>query len=392
MTAPTRYPNVPQQQWTPLPYAPQIGDLWTENFHERTDVDYFLPAVAQSGQITTIAITANAPGDTLTVTIDGVPVIFTAGASANASALAGETAVEAIALLATILANGASVATNVLTLAFTDYEDHTIAVASSGATTLTPTTTAAVSDAKLLHGMWVAKRAPVGSFMRVMGEPSSISDQLAGVLFRIPGAGPDTATMAIALGMDADFLPVGRPYALATSGAGIVVGFVGDAPAPLDPVYRVCSGAGAGMWAKSDLSTSGTSEVVTLTLTTTATDTVAFNFDGLPDLTIASATGTEITDAATLYGLWVGNAAYAALGSIVDNLDGTLTITFADTTTHVFTDNSGGTSSIADAVDVPAVASTPALAVLCPDFSWGRPSIVGQPDEPDRAFLLLDPA
>jgi hypothetical protein len=116
-------------------------------------------------------------------------------------------------------------------------------------------------------------------------------------------------------------------------------------------------------------------------------DLVAFNYDGLVNLSIAEATGVVATDAANLFAQWNANPQYLALGSIVDNLDGTLEITFADFTTHAFTDGSGGTSTIVETVDTAAVAAGAATAKLIPNYSWGRPSITA--GDPTRAFLRL---
>jgi hypothetical protein len=389
--ASTTFPNVAQQAFTSVPEAPLIGDVWEGEIYNPGSVSYFLPSVVQEAQVTTITLGANAPGDTLTVTIDGAKITATAGADLAASTAAVEAAIEAAAIFAAIV--GVTVASPVATLTFLDYEDHVVSVASSGATTIAAATSnAAVSNAELDYGMWAAKRAPVGSFLNVMGQPSATSDLFAGVLFRVPGSAPFTNIQVETLGFDSDWLPPNRAYLLALAGMGIVVQYSGTAPTVLDSVYRVCSGTDYGKWAASDLSTAGTSKVVTLTLTTTAADALAFNFDGLPDLTIASASGTEATDAAAFYALWLANATYNALGTIVNNGAGVLQITFNDTTTHVFTDNSGGASTVVEAVITAAVASTAATAVLVPGASWGRPSISSVSGQPNRAFLRLSPA
>ena len=386
------FPNAAQQVFTPVPDAPLIGDVWEGELFNPGVVSYYIPRVVEVGQTTSITLGANAPGDTLTITIDGVAVTATAGASLVASCAAVELAIETPALLSAIV--GATSTSPVVTLAFTDFAAHTVAVLSSGATTIVAAlVTPAVANAQLDYGQWVAKRAAIGSMLNIAGQPSATSDLFAGVLFRVPGARPFTDLQALITGQSADWLPVGLDYALAMAGVGIVVPFVGSAPGVLDPVFRVCSGgANYGKWATSDLSVAGTSEGVTLTLVTVAADVVAFDYDGLPPLSIASATGVEITDAADLFAQWVSSAAYAAIGSIVDNLDGTLTVTFVDTTTHVFTDGSGGGSSIAEVVDTAAAAGTPASAVAMPTFSWGRPSISGVTNQPDRAFLRLSPS
>lgn len=390
MANPNQFPWVPQTQFARIPYGQFPGDVWEGDLFNERNSRGLIAAVTPVSQVTNVLIGANNPGDAVGIYIDGALFQVTAGANAGATALLLEALLEASAILASIVST-VTVDTATVAITFADDQAHVVTEYSPDATTATVSTaTAAVGQQRIRFGYGVARQATGVSINTTkVVKPTSISDMFAGVIFRTPSSGiPDASVLALDPDYDVTFLPPGFAYSLGWRDMGIVVEYVGAAPTETDPVYWICTGADAGKWRATDGGTPGVGEVVTLTLTTTAADALAFNYDGLPDLTIASASGTEATDAAAFYALWIANAAYAALGSIVDNLDGTLTITFADFTTHVFTDNSGGTSTIVQAVDTAAVAAIPATSQLMPNLSWGRPTNSG--GEVPCAYLRLD--
>lgn len=388
------FPNSFQTEYARIPKAPLPGDLWEGEIFNERPIGGLIANVTPVAYASTVTIANFVAGDEVGITVKGVDVVVTAVTDASATAALLNAKINAAALLSGVLSS--TVAGPALTLAGAlgvDLNSTNVVEFSPDTTTSAITgITDAVVQQQLDFGYGVVRDIPSLTVNRnAIKKPTAASDKFVGVLVRTRG-GQIPAAQIEASGFDPDWLMPGMTYAVLRENAGVVVEFVGTEPTESDDVYLLFSGTNAGKWQTTDGSTPGTNEVVTLTLTTTAADLVAFNYDGLPDLSIASASGTETTDAATLFGLWKANASYMAIGDIVDNLDGTLTITFFDTTTHAFTDNSGGTSSIAENVDTPAVASTPATAMLIADYSWGLPSIPASADLPARAFLRLSPS
>jgi hypothetical protein len=384
-TAVPGFPNTYQTQYTRMPKAGLPGSLWEGELFQERPTGGLIAAVTPVAYAATVTIAAFNSGDEVGINVNGVTIAVTAVTDAPATAALLNTAINSAGLLSGVLSS--TVAGAVLTLAGALNQSLTVTEYSPDATTAAVTgVTAAVVQQQLLFGMAVVKDVPstTTNFIKIR-KATSADDIFAGVLIR---TGQDIpADQISAAGYDSRYLMPGQVYTVMRENAGVYVEYVGEAPTETDLVYRVFTGANSGLWSATDGSTAGTSEVVTLTLTTTAADALAFNYDGLPDLSIASASGTEATDAAAFFALWKANASYMAIGDIVDNADGTLTITFIDTTTHTFTDNSGGASTIVEAVDTAAVASTPATAVLVPGYSWGAPSITE--DLPARARLRL---
>jgi hypothetical protein len=385
------FPNSFQTEYARIPKAPLPGDLWESELFNERPFGGLIAAVTPVAYAATVTIAAFNSGDEVGVVINGVTIPVTAVTDADATAALLNTAINNATLLSGVISS--TVAGAVLTLAGALGVEITVTEYSPDATTAAVTgVTAAVIQQQLDFGYGVVRDIPSLTVNRnAIKKPTAASDKFVGVLVRTRG-GQIPAAQIEASGFDPDWLLPGNTYAVLRENAGVVVEFVGDAPTESDDVYLIFSGANAGKWRATDGGTAGTSEIVTLTLTTTAADALAFNFDGLPDLAIASASGTEATDAAAFFALWVANAAYAAIGSIVDNADGTLTITFFDDTTHAFTDNSGGASTITEAVDTAAVAAIPATAMLIANYSWGLPSIEAAADLPARAFLRLSPS
>jgi hypothetical protein len=358
--ATTVFPNVAQTTFTPVPEAPLIGDVWEGEIFNPGAVSYFLPSVVEEAQITSITFGANAPGDILTVTIDGAKITATAGADLAATTAAVEAAIEAAAIFAAIV--GVTSASPVATLTFLDYEVHTVSVATSGATTIVAAlVNAAVSNAELDYGMWAAKRSPIGSFLNVMGQPSALSDQFAGVLFRVPGSAPFTNIQVETLGFNSDWLPPNRAYLLALAGLGIVVQYSGTAPTVLDPVYRVATGANYGKWAASDLGveqvTQGdvvsnyvapVAQVTRGDVVFNGTDDVGVNVDGMAPLFVPSDTSDDITVAALVVA-WNASPAYFALATATADTSGAeswFILTFKDDLVHTMTAYSPATATV----------------------------------------------
>jgi hypothetical protein len=377
----TEFPFVHQSDYARIPLGPLPGDMFEGELHNAKVHRGLIAKVTEVAKVITITIGANNAGDEVGVTIDGGTVAVTAGADATATAALLDTALEGASFLSEMIDTVVAAAA-VVTVTFVAGFDPTVVEYSPDATTATvATTTAAVVQQKLLYGMGVVRDVPstTANFTKVR-KPTSLSDVFAGVLLRTHGTNLPAEQIRLA-GQDPDYLCPGYPYTVVSSGIGIVVEYVGDAPAEDDDVYFIMSGANAGYWSTVD---GGTSQVSTLTLTTTAADTFSINYDGYPEITF-TANGTEATDATTLTTAWNASPFYSALGTIENNGDGTVTITFADRSDHTFTDNSGGTTSVAESIDTDAVAAT---AQLRPEYSWAQPSAVTGAD-PDRAYLRL---
>lgn len=391
--ASTVFPNVAQTIFTPVAEAPLLGDVWEGEVNNPGNVSYFLPAVVEVAQVTTITLGNNTGSETLTITIDGVSVTAATAGSLAATAAAVEAAIEAPALLASIV--GAVTASPVVTLTFLDYEDHVVEVASSGSTTIVAATpTVAVANAKLDFGMHVAKRAPVGTINAIMGQPSTTSDQFAGVLFRTPGAGGYTETQTALLGYSSSSLPPGKAYLLAVSGLGIVVPYSGTAPTVLDPVYRVCSGSAYGKFAASALTVAGSAQVTRGDVVFNGTDLVGLDVDSLVTLSVASDTSDDIT-AAALRDAWNASPAHFAVATASIDLSGTpsyIILTFKDEASHTVAAYSPATADITGITNTTTAVATTSSAVLLSGASWGKPSISGVSGQPNRAFLRLSPA
>jgi hypothetical protein len=150
------------------------------------------------------------------------------------------------------------------------------------------------------------------------------------------------------------------------------------------------TGLNAGAWA----AVSGAvRKVVTLTSVSVADGSIGFSLAGLSELSL-TATASAINDMTSLVGQFNASGDYRALVAdnivdVVDNLDGTATITFAEGVDPAFVDTSTGTSTVSQNVDFSFVAAN---AVLHPEFSWGKASIEASADAPARAFLRLSRA
>ncbi len=385
----TGFPNSPQSTFTPVYDGPQIGDVWEQEVFNPGNVSYFLPRITEVSQVNTLVIGNNTPANILTITIDGVSVTAVVGANLAATVAAVVTAISTPALLAAVVTPVGSSPNVVLT--FSDAEPHTVAVSSSGATTITGATptTLPVANAKLDLGMHVAKRAAIGTVFDVMGQPSALTDIFAGVLIRYPGSGPFTDTQQIILGQSTEWLPTNRSYILGVSGISPVVQFVGTAPTVLDKVYRVCTGANYGKFAASDL---GVAQVTRGDVVFNATDDVGLTVDSLPPLFVPSNTSDDQT-AADLRDAWNASAQHFAVATATIDTSGSesyIILTFKDYATHTVVAYSPATADITGITNTTIAIA--ASAVLLPNATWGRPSISGVSGTPNRAFLRLSPA
>jgi hypothetical protein len=375
------FPNTYQTEYARFPKAPLPGSLWEGELFQERPTGGLIAAVTEVAYTATITIGSFNASDTVGVEINGGLVIVTATTDADTTAGLLAAAINDAAFL-----DGVASATSagaVVTLTGALGEELTTVEYSPDTTTATVLVTQeAVVQPQLCFGMGVVRDVPSTTVQYTkVAKPSSLTDVFAGVLVRTKGT-ELTRSQILASGYNPDYLQPGQVYTVMKENAGVTVEFTGNAPDESDDVYLIMTGADAGKWRSDD---GGTSQVSTLTVTSVGADTLAFNYDGLPDLSL-TATGTAADDADGLANLWNANAQYAAIGSAVGNGDGTLTITFADTSAHTFTDNSTGTSSIAENIDTAAVAAT---ARLMEQLSWGRPSIPASADIPARAFLRL---
>ena len=392
MTTPTAgFPNEFQTEYARIPKAPLPGDYWEGQLFAGRHDNAVLARVTEVAYASTVTIGAFNATDQVGVTINGVNVAVAATTDAAATAVLLVAAINAATLLSGVI-TATYGAGAVLTLAGALGADLTVTEYSPSATTATiSAVTASVVQPQVAYGYGVALNAPSGvmSGKKIM-RPSSLSDSFAGVLVRTQHTDlPAAQIEATSATFNTNYCMPGQAYKIETANCGVMVEYVGTAPVETDSVYWICTGASAGLWRADDGSTAGTSQVSTLTITSVDDGLVGFSYDGLPALTLG-ATPNATADATSLRGLFVGNAAYAAIGTIVDNGAGTLTITFINDAVHTFADESTGTSAVAEVIDTAAVAAIPATAKLIPGYSWGKPSILAANDSPGRGYLRLN--
>lgn len=97
-------------------------------------------------------------------------------------------------------------------------------------------------------------------------------------------------------------------------------------------------------WGKFRADNGGQNQVVALTFSGAGAGTVAGNFDGLFDISFAD-TGTDADNAAQWAALANGNVQYSSIATY-EAVGAVVTVTFKDTSTHIFTDNSSGGPAI----------------------------------------------
>lgn len=377
------FPNSFQTEYARIPKAPLPGSLWEGELFNQRPAPGLIANVTPVAFSATVTIGAFNSGDQVGVNINGVQVVVTATTNADTTAALLNAAINDAALLAGVVSS--TVAAAVVTVTGATNVSVTLTEYSPDATSATVNVTqAAVVQQQLCYGYGVVRDVPsLTTNFHQIKKPSALTDDFAGVLIRTEGTNlPPAQIQAYNSTLDTRYLVPGQTYTVMKENAGVVVEFVGTAPTETDDVYLIMTGVNAGKWR---VDHGGTSQVSTLTVTSVGADTLAFNYDGLPDLSL-TATGVAADDADDLADLWNANAQYAAIGTAVGNGDGTLTITFSDTVAHTFTDNSTGTSSIAESIDTVAVAAN---AKLIEQYSWGRPSIPASADLPARAFLRL---
>ena len=382
-TAVPGFPNSFQTEYARIPKAPLPGSLWEgELFNERPD-GALIAKVDEVAYAATVTIAAFNSGDEVGININGVTVAVTAVTDASATAALLNTAINSAALLSGVISS--TVAGPALTLAGALGQEITVTEYSPDATTAAVTgVTSAVVQPKLCYGYGVAADVPSTSFTyNKVKKPSSLSDVFAGVLIRTIGTDlPPAQILATDSLFDPNYLMPGQVYTRARANCGVVVEYVGTAPAQGDPVYWVCTGTDAGKWRKDS---GGVSQVTSGTLTFNATDDVGLTVDSLPALFVPSNTSSNQT-ATDLRTAWNASAQYYAVATMSGTTN-TIILTFNDTATHTVTAYSPATADITGITNTTtAVAAT---AQLRANFSWGRPSILPAADLPARAFLRL---
>lgn len=384
----TGFPNSPQVDYARISKAPLPGTLWDEEHWNASPLSALVPFVEAVAFVKTFTFAANNPGDVVGLDIDGGAVTVESGANEAATAALFVTALGNAGFVASYFASITDTGGGVVTVVGVLGQDPTLTPIEEGATTLTiGTTTPAALPLIVCFGEGVTHYDNgTGINTDKVQRPSSLDDKLVGVMLRTTGAKLPAGQVAEG-GYDPalnifNAVP-GFAYSVERANVGVVVEYVGDAPGITDDVYWICTGDNAGKWAKSD---GAGSKVVTLTVTSVADGDVGFSYQGLTPLSL-TATGNATNDAASLFAQLSANVAYQALlTNSVDNLDGTITLTFVPGLDPAFLDASTGTSAVAEAVDTAVV---PANAKLIPEWSWGKPSILASADVPARAFLRL---
>lgn len=383
VTYPDQFPYVAQSNYVDLPYGQRPGDVWEGDIHNERNGRGLIAKVTPVSQVTDVLIAANNPTDVVGVVIDGATIPVIAGASAGATALLLEAAIEASAILATIIST-VTVDTATVTITFADDQPHTVTEYSPDATTATPSeVTAAVSQQRLLFGYGVVKEAVGDSanFTKVV-KPTALTDDFAGVLYRTPSSNL-TPEMTEYLGFDGDYLCPGKAYSLGLRNLGIVVEYVGEPPVVTDPVYLIMAGANAGKWRVND---GGTAQVTRGDVEFSTTDDVGLTVDSLPNLFVASDTSDDIT-ATALRDAWNASAEHFAVATASVDVSGAesyIILTFKDTAAHTVAAYSPATADITSITDTTAAVA--ANGQLIANGSWGRPSVsTGD----TRAYLRL---
>ena len=375
MADPNAFPYTPQTTFVDIPEAPLVGDIFEyEHLNSRVQ-RATIAKVTPVSQVVTILIGANNPGDLVGVTIDGGTVSVTAGASANATALLLEAALEGAAFIDV----EATVNVATVTVTFADFLTHTVVEFSPDATTATVTVTVpAVNQEQLLYGMGVAKKAPTSLNNNCVVKPSSMSAVFAGVLFLRHGTNLPRDQIQAA-GFDPDYLCPGYTYSSAVANMGIMAKYVGTAPAIGDPVYWIKTGADAGWWATSS---GAVSQVTTGTVVPNVGDTVGLTIDSFPDVTVTS-TAVAADTAVLIANAINARADLAAIVSATTNVADVI-LTFADDQAHTVVAVSPAVADVTPIVLTTAPVA--ANAELRSEYSWAKPSITSNPP---RAFLRL---
>lgn len=386
-TAVPGYPNEFQTQYTRLPKAPLPGEFAAEDLWNARPLSATLPWVDPVAYAQTWTIGNNTPGDVVGVEIAGGEVTVVSGADANATGALLKAKLDASGFVATYIASSTDNGGGVLTVVGQLGQDPTIVPVEEGATTLAIVVdTPAQLPLIVCFGEGVA-RYDGGDGLNAykFKRPDSMSDKLLGILLRTTGAKLPAGQVA-ELGTEPPLnvfnAQPGQTYSIERENVVVVVEYIGNAPTVLDDVYWIKEGADAGKWTTSD---GAVSKVVTLTATSVADGDIGFSYNGLPALSL-TATGVAADDASALYQQLLASATYSGLfaspSDVVDNLDGTLSLTFAPGLSPVFADASTGTSTVAETVVTEAVAAN---AELVPQYSWDRATITA--DAPARAFL-----
>jgi hypothetical protein len=381
----------PQTEFARISKASLLGCLWEEDLMGATPLNGLLPNVDEVAFTKTIEIGANNPGDEVGVSIAGGEVLVVSGANATATALLLANALTASVFAATYVDTSIPAAA-VVTIVGVVGQDPVITGIAKGTTT----STIAIAEAAVVQPVAgfgegvVVYDAGGGLNDEKFRRPSSMTDRFLGVVSRTPGSSlPLGQRSQAGLSIDPDECTPGS-YALERTNVGIMVPYIGTAPNPLLPVYHIMTGLNAGAWA----AVSGAvRKVVTLTSVSVADGSIGFSLAGLSELSL-TATANATNDMTSLVGQFNASGDYRALVAdytvdVVDNLDGTATITFAEGVDPAFVDTSTGTSTVSQNVDTSFVAAN---AVLHPEFSWGKASIEASADAPARAFLRLSRA
>jgi hypothetical protein len=364
-----QFPLGPQTTTSTLhrPYLP--GDTWSRDLLNDKDIaNATIPHRTTAKQVSTFVVSGANAGDVFGPVIDGATFQIVSTGVTDTTGPLIVTKLITVAMLALIVETASyDAGTNKVTVEFADNEAHTIenftAPGDTDAISTILNTTTAVSQEKLTFGLFVAQDTASGAERGDIKKPTSMSDQLLGLLYhnaafeQTPDAIRNAHVGGYAANYNPNYLKPGQGFGVNRIGCKCAQVVEGQGPAATDPVYVVMTGADAGKVRKNDGSVNATQ---TLLMVSTAADTVGFSYAGGVPLTV-TANGTEAVDTAALVVLWNANAFYAALGTAEADGANILVTRSGGLAFPAFTDESGGTSSVVVDSETAATAATARL-------------------------------
>jgi hypothetical protein len=364
-----QFPLGPQTETSTLHRHYLAGDTWSRDLLNDKDIaNATIPHRTTAKQVSTFVVAGVNAGDVFGPKIDGATFEVTSTGTTDTTGPLIVTKLSTVAMLALIIASASyDDATNKVTVNFADNEAHTIenftAPGDTDAISTILNTTTAVAQEKLTFGLFVAQDTASGAERGDIKKPTSMSDQLLGLLYHNAGfeQTPDAVRSAhiggYSANYDSRYLKPGQGYGVNRIGSKCAQVVAGQGPAATDPVYVVMTGADAGKVRKNDGAVNATQ---TLLIVSTGADTLGFSYAGGTPLTL-TANGTEAVDVAALVLLWNANAFYAALGTAVQDGARILVTRAGAVAFPAFTDESGGTSSVVVDSETAATAATARL-------------------------------
>jgi hypothetical protein len=371
-----QFPIGPQTETSTLHRHYLAGDTWSRDLLNDKDIaNATIPVRTTAAQVSEFVVTAANAGDVFGPMIDGgVFSVVSTGVTDTTGPLIVTKLLTSVLLAALVATASYDAGTNKVTVTFADNTTHTIenftAPGDTDAISSIADTTDAVAQEQLEFGLFVAQDTATGAERGDIKKPTSMTDQLLGLLYHNAGfeMTPDAVRQASIGGYAANFNPLflkpGQGYGVNRIGCKCAQVVEGQGPAATDPVYVVMTGEDAGKVRKTDGSVNATQ---TLLIASTAADALGFSYAGGVPLTL-TANGTEAVDAAALVLLWNANAFYAALGTAVADGANILITRAGGLAFPAFTDESGGASSVSVDSETAATAATARLETSIRSF------------------------